>query len=195
MFIEQRITYNDDDFFNNSNENQFNVRDKLINPYNYGNYGCKSWIWGLIQNVIDFFSPWKVRTLIRNTNATNKTVGISGEAYIYEHLLNSGKFRSVKWNMLDFTGPGEYFIFNGNIYFIALNSEKHYDILVETFNNRKIYIEVKSTRGEFGNKIPFYISYKQLEMMELVQPPDEYLLAVVFNVLENPKHFFMTLKK
>jgi len=190
MFIEPKIIYDDNDFFNNNNENQFNKRNKLINP---NSNDCKSWIWGLIQNVMDFISLRKDRTLIRT--ATKKTVGLSGEAYIYELLLNSGKFRSVKWNMLDFTGPGEYFIFNGNIYFIALNSEKHYDILVETFTNRKIYIEVKSTRGEFGNKIPFYISYKQLEMMELTQPPNEYLLAIVFNVLENPKHFFMTLKK
>ncbi len=189
MLIEPRIIYNDDNFFNNNNESQFNIRNKSINT---NNCGCISWIWTLIKNIVDSIFSSEERTIERN--ATLKTVGLSGEAYIYELLLNSGRFRKVKWNMLDFIGPGEYFIFNGNTYFIALNSGKHYDILVETFTNRKIYIEVKSTRGEFGNKIPFYISYKQIEMMKSTQPPDEYLLAIVFNVLENPKHFFMTLK-
>ena len=33
----------------------------------------------------------------------------------------------------------------------------HYDIVVETFNNYKIYIEVKSTKSKFGNKIQFFI--------------------------------------
>ena len=46
-------------------------------------------------------------------NPINKKTGISGEAYIYELLSNSGKYKSIKWNMLDTTGKGEKFEYNG----------------------------------------------------------------------------------
>lgn len=64
---------------------------------------------------------------------------------------------------------------------------------METFEKSKLYIEVKSTKGKFGKKVPFYISCKQIEMMKSIKSPDKYILAVVFNVMDNPKHFFMEL--
>ena len=30
-------------------------------------------------------------------------------------------------------------------------------------------------------------------MMKSIKSPDKYILAVVFNVMDNPKHFFMEL--
>jgi len=125
-------------------------------------------------------------------NPVNIRTGISGEAYIYELLSNSGKYKSVKWLMLDETGKGQPFEYKGKTYNIV-QDYSHYDILVETYDNQKLYIEVKSTKREFGNKVPFFISKKQIEMMETTKSPDKYILAVVFDVMYNPKHFFMVL--
>ena len=94
--------------------------------------------------------------------------------------------------MLDETGKGLLFEYKGKTYNIVPDYS-HYDILVETYDNQKLYIEVKSTQGEFGNKVPFFISKKQIEMMESTKSPDKYILAVVFDVMYNPKHFFMVL--
>ena len=127
-------------------------------------------------------------------NPINRKTGISGEAYIYELLSNSGKYKSVKWNMLDNTGHGEDFEYNGKHYKIHSDGS-HYDILVETFDGQKIYVEVKSTRNIFTNKVPFYLSQKQIEKMEQIEPSSEYVLAIVFDVMGQPKHFFMTLRK
>ena len=67
-------------------------------------------------------------------NPLNKKSGISGEAYIYELLLNSGNYKSVKWQMLNETNSGETFYYNGKIYKIKPD-DSHYDILVETYDN------------------------------------------------------------
>ena len=126
-------------------------------------------------------------------NTLNLKTGITGEAYIYELLLNSGEFKNVKWNMIN-EAIGENFEYNGKKYKIFPDGS-HFDILVETKDDHKIYIEVKSTKYEFGNKVPFYLSQKQIEMMNEIKPPNEYALAIVFDTLNNPKHFFMNLRK
>ena len=125
-------------------------------------------------------------------NHLNKKSGISGEAYIYELLLNSGNYKSVKWQMLSGTSSGETFYYKGKIYKIKPD-DPHYDILVETYDNHKLYIEVKSTKNKFGKKVPFYLSQKQIEMIKSIKPQDKYILAVVFDVIIKPKHFFMIL--
>ena len=125
-------------------------------------------------------------------NKLKEKTGFSGEAYIYELLLNSGKYKNVKWLMLSENGFGEDFEFNGKKYNIK-QDDSHYDIVVETFENYKYYIEVKSTKNKFGNKVPFYLSQKQIETMKSIKSPDKYILAVVFNILIEPKHFFMIL--
>ncbi|ORY15662.1 hypothetical protein LY90DRAFT_708474 [Neocallimastix californiae] len=113
-------------------------------------------------------------------NPINKRTGLCGEAYIYKFLKQTGEFKSVTWNsLLNGRGNGQLLEYKGDVYHIVENGS-HYDILCETFDGCKKYIEVKSTVGEFGNKVPFYIN--------------EYVLAVVFNVMNNPDHFFMTLK-
>ena len=96
--------------------------------------------------------------------------------------------------MLDNTGQGQDFEYNGKNYKIHSDGS-HYDILVETFDGRKIYVEVKSTKNKFNNKVPFYLSLNQIAKMEKIEFPNEYVLAIVFNVMSQPKHFFMTLRK
>jgi len=121
----------------------------------------------------------------------NEETGIIGEAYIYELLRDSGKFKNVIWKMED-NYNGRRFRYNGTTYYIRPDGS-HYDIEVETFNNCRFYIEVKSTKYELGNKVPFFISKKQIDMMKLTEYPNKYILAIVFNAMSNPSHFFMTM--
>ena len=111
---------------------------------------------------------------------------------MYEFLKNSGEYKKVTWNILNEKGLGEIFEYKGKKYNIV-QDDSHYDIVVETYDNYKIYIEVKSTKNKFGKKVPFYLSHKQIEIMESIKSPDKYILAVVFDVLYEPKHFFMEL--
>ena len=127
-------------------------------------------------------------------NSFNKKTGNFGEAYIYELLKNSGKYKNVIWKMLSTNENGEDIEINGKVYNV-IPDDSPYDIVVETFDNYKLYIEVKSTRKNMGNKVPFYISQRQIDMMERTKPPDKYILAIVFNVMDAPRHFFMTLDK
>lgn len=127
-------------------------------------------------------------------NPVNRRTGNCGEAYIYELLLNSSKYKNVIWKMLNKEGKGELLEYNGKKYYINPDGS-HYDIVVETFQGEEFFIEVKSTRHEFGNKVPFYISKKQIEMMKSVKFPNKYILAVVFNVMDNPKTLFYVSKK
>ena len=76
--------------------------------------------------------------------------------------------------MLSENGLGELFEYNGKKYHI-IPDDSHYDIEVETFEKSKLYIEVKSTKGKFGKKVPFYISCKQIEMMKSIKSPDKYI--------------------
>ncbi|OUM57448.1 hypothetical protein PIROE2DRAFT_17572 [Piromyces sp. E2] len=136
------------------------------------------------------------RCFIKYYNDTlNKRIGNCGEAYIYELLRNSGKYKSVRWCMLNENG-NEILEYRGKTYTI-MESGLHYDILVETMDNRNIFIEVKSTRYEYeyGNKVPFYLSQQQIRYMEKTIYPDEYVLAIVFDVMNNPKHFFLNLRE
>ena len=146
--------------------------------------------------MIKYTDDFDFTSSINSNNPINRRTGISGEAYIYELLKKSGKFKKVKWNMLSKTGNGENFEYKGKNYKINLDNS-HYDILVKTYDDCKIYIEVKSTKHKFEdkNKIPFFISHKQIEIMEKTEYPNEYILAIVFDVMSNPNHFFMTLRK
>ena len=146
------------------------------------------------QNSLPSFLQYAGDFDFGNDNSANIRTGINGEAYIYELLSSSGKYKSVKWNMLDNSELGVDFEYNGKIYKIHCDGS-HYDILVETFDGRKIYVEVKSTKYNFYNKVPFYISQKQIEKMKQIELPNEYVLTIVFNVMNQPKHFFMTLRK
>eukprot|EP00833_Pecoramyces_ruminatium_P003026 jgi/Orpsp1_1/1177058/evm.model.c7180000060037.1 len=150
-----------------------------------------------VMNESSCGSPYIVRSGSENIKVSynskiSSKIGIIGEAYIYELLRDSGKFKNVTWKMLN--DNGRNFSYDGKNYKI-LRDGSHYDIEVEIFNDNKIYIEVKSTKYEFGNnKIPFFLSKTQIDMMEITKNPDKYILAVVFNTLTNPKHFFMEMR-
>ena len=142
-----------------------------------------------IQNIINFADD------LDFDNNTKKYTGNCGEAYIYELLLNSNKYKKVTWKMLTEEGRGELFEYRGKKYYVNNSDRTHYDIEVETIEGYHYFIEVKSTKRVIGYKIPIYLSTKQIETMRKVKFPDKYILAVVFNVIDSPKHFFMTLSE
>ena len=149
------------------------------------------------ENVIFFKSSFNNILSYGNeldfTNKINKQNGIRGEAYIYELLKNSCNYKTVTWKMLNEYVGGELFEYNGKKYYINSSEGSPYDIVVETYQGNKYYIEVKSTKNQFGNKVPFYLSQNQIETMRSVKNPDKYILAVVYDVINNPRHFFMCL--
>ena len=95
--------------------------------------------------------------------------------------------------MLNEDKVGELFEYNGKKYYLNNSEGSPYDIEVETYHGNKYYIEVKSTKNKFGKKVPFYLSQKQIETMESIENPNKYILAVVYDVSYNPRHFFMCL--
>jgi len=127
----------------------------------------------------------------------NEKTGYRGEAYIYElleELRRTGQIKSVEWKTLSKTGQGKELEFRGKTYYLIPDGS-HYDIVVETNNNHKIYIEVKTTSREYnGKKVPFFLSQKQIETMNEINYPNEYILAIVFDINNSPEHFFMNLK-
>ncbi|OUM58091.1 hypothetical protein PIROE2DRAFT_16738 [Piromyces sp. E2] len=132
-----------------------------------------------------------------NDFSTNENTGYSGEAHIYEFLENlriSGQLKSVEWKSLSKNGYGTLIKYKGKSYWI--NSDgSHYDFVVETNNSRKIYIEVKSIKYPYnGKKIPFYLSQLQIEEMNSIKYPNEYVLAVVFDVYKSTQHYFLNLR-
>ena len=57
----------------------------------------------IISNIIDYGDDLDFGNTVKKTN------GNSGEAYIYELLLSSKKFKNVDWKMLGETGKGQAF--------------------------------------------------------------------------------------
>ncbi|OUM65748.1 hypothetical protein PIROE2DRAFT_7163 [Piromyces sp. E2] len=122
---------------------------------------------------------------------TNKFTGFRGEASIYEYLVKSNKFKSITW--MRKKESGEKYEFNGKIYFLDSN-DCDYDIVAETMDDRKFFIMVKSTIYDFDQKVPVYLNESQLKKMKKIRSPNEYILAVVYGVMNNPKFYFISLR-
>ena len=154
--------------------------DKILdeNSINFYNVTCRDIL--NFGNDFDFELP------------ENKKIRICGEAYIYELLLNSKKYKKVKWNHLSETLIGEPFEYNGKKYKIV-PCFSDYNILVESFDNHKLYIEVKTSENKFSNRVHSFICKRQMEKMKSTKPPDKYILALVFNIRNKPDHFFVAL--
>jgi len=125
---------------------------------------------------------------------TNKSIGYCGEAYIYEKLKKSKKFKSIQWmRKKDDDSDGQNFEYNGKSYIIDPKAFD-YDIVVETMNDHTYNIIVKSTMHDFGNRVPIYFSKNQIKMMKKIRYPNEYILAIVYGVMNNPKCLFIKIK-
>ena len=121
--------------------------------------------------------------------------GYKGEAYIYRQLVKSGNFRDVIWeHKSDIPTDIEITDFEGNNHYIKDNGSK-YDLIAETFEGKKIYIEVKSTRTtiEEADKIALPISSREWRFVNQISENDKYCLARVFDVENNPEGHYLSL--
>jgi len=174
----------------NKQINSNNTKSISINFYSGFNDNEKIFIRDTFNEVIRYNYDFYFNS------SRNKITGLNGEVYIYELLLRSNQFESVEWTMQRKEGYGQKFDCKGKTYFIDPEDGSHYDIIAKAKDGRQFYIEVKSTSYEFcNNKVPFYLSKMQIETMKRVTPPNEYILAIVFDVMNNPKHFFMNLRE
>lgn len=121
--------------------------------------------------------------------------GYKGEAYIYSQLIKSGNFKNIIWEHQSIE-PTEMKItdYEGNTHYIKENYSK-YDLIIETYDCNKIYIEVKSTRTsiEEADKIALPISSREWKFVSQISKNEKYYLARVFNVENNPEGHFLSL--
>lgn len=121
--------------------------------------------------------------------------GYKGEAYIYSQLMKSGTFKNVIWEHKSEMPTGlEIVDYEGTAHFIKDNFSK-YDLTAETFDGKKIYIEVKSTRTsiEQADTIALPISSREWKFVNEISGNEKYCLARVFDVENNPEGHYLSL--
>ncbi|MGI6319583.1 MAG: DUF3883 domain-containing protein [Bacteroidales bacterium] len=121
--------------------------------------------------------------------------GYKGEAYIYRQLVKSGNFKDVVWeHKSEIPTDIEIIDFEGNNHYIKDNGSK-YDLTAETFEGKKIYIEVKSTRTTIdeADRIALPISSREWRFVNQISENDRYCLARVFDVENNPEGHYLSL--
>ena len=121
--------------------------------------------------------------------------GYKGEAYIYSQLVKSGNFKNVIWEHKSEKPTNiEIVDYEGNNHYVKDNYSK-YDLIVETFDGNKIYIEVKSTRTsiEQADTIALPISSREWKFVNQINENDKYCLARVFDVENNPEGHYLSL--
>jgi len=121
--------------------------------------------------------------------------GYKGEAYIYSQLIKSGNFRNVVWeHKSEIPTDIEITDYEGNNHYIKDNGSK-YDLTAETYEGKKIYIEVKSTRTsiEQADTIALPISSREWKFVNQISENDKYCLARVFDVENNPEGHYLSL--
>lgn len=122
--------------------------------------------------------------------------GYKGEAYIYKQLLNSNVFKEVIWEHKSNEDTDLSIIdFEGEKHYISENYSK-YDLVVKTHDDKTIYFEVKSTRTSLSDAdtIALPISHREWNFVSKVNVNDDYCLARVFEVEENPEGHYLNMK-
>ena len=121
--------------------------------------------------------------------------GYKGEAYIYSQLKKSGQFQNISWEHKSEVPTDIQIVdYEGESHFIKENYSK-YDLIVETNEGAKIYIEVKSTRTSLADAdtIALPISSREWKYVNQINVNDKYYLARVFNVENNPEGHYLSL--
>ncbi|PTN09302.1 uncharacterized protein DUF3883 [Mangrovibacterium marinum] len=121
--------------------------------------------------------------------------GYKGEAYIYGQLMKSGQYKNIVWpNKSEVPTHFEITDHEGNQYYI--NDERNgYDIVAETEDGRKVFIEVKSTRTLLADadKIALPISRREWQFVNKINGNDKYCLARVFDVENSPQGHYLSM--
>ena len=122
--------------------------------------------------------------------------GYKGEAYVYKELKESGVFKNIRWeHKSDEATDLSIIDYKGEKHFIKENYSK-YDLVAETYDDKLFYIEVKSTRTSLSNtdKISLPISRREWKFVDEITKDENYCLARVFEVENNPEGHYLVMK-
>lgn len=122
--------------------------------------------------------------------------GYKGEAYVYKELKESGIFKNIRWeHKSDEATDLSIIDYKGEKHFIKENYSK-YDLVAETYDDKLFYIEVKSTRTSLSDtdKISLPISRREWKFVDEITKDENYCLARVFEVENNPEGHYLVMK-
>ncbi|KAK8840183.1 hypothetical protein M9Y10_031127 [Tritrichomonas musculus] len=124
-----------------------------------------------------------------------KEISYTGQALVYEVLLNSKKFSVVKWSAKsDAKTNFQITLGNGHKYFIN-EKDDHYDIYAEDLKKKKFFFKIKSTKDveDDDKKFSFAVSKAQFKFAsDLSNKGSQFVLVLVKNVLQSPEYLFLT---
>lgn len=125
----------------------------------------------------------------------NRENSYKGEAYIYSQLIKSDHFKNVIWEQKS-VEPTELTIidYENNSHYIKKNYND-YDLIAETHEGNRIYIEVKSTRTSIQevDRIAIPISSREWKFVNQISINDKYCLARVFDVENEPQGYYLSI--
>jgi len=121
--------------------------------------------------------------------------GWKGEAYVWKVLLEKG-FKVVWPNKSETKTANQIVDFEGEVHFIEDKMQK-FDLSVLLSNNKKSYIQVKSTTTDItrADEIAMPISVREWKFVNEKADDDAFYLARVFNVTSSPDVYFMKVDK
>jgi hypothetical protein len=106
-------------------------------------------------------------------------VGYRGEAAVFTHLRDSHLFKTVTWVNQSSTGKR---VELGDEVFFMTESGKHYDIELQTKEDRTIHVEVKSScYDKYGGRACHWFGGEQLDIFASATDLRGSVMALIFN--------------
>lgn len=122
-----------------------------------------------------------------------REIGDKGECFVYEMLCSRFGRSNVKWsNYVPNDENARVVRFGGKEY--RLHTTSHDFDFVVSYNNKTIYVEVKTTSGNIKNSkiFPLIFEPKEWEWIDVNNEDDAlHYIVRVFDVENNPKAYFL----
>ena len=122
-----------------------------------------------------------------------REIGDKGECFVYEMLCNRFGRSNVKWsNYVPNDENARVVRFGGKEY--RLHTTSHDFDFVVSYNNKTIYVEVKTTSGNIKNSknFPLIFEPKEWEWIDVNNEDDAlHYIVRVFDVENSPKAYFL----
>lgn len=121
--------------------------------------------------------------------------GWKGEAFIYTQLNKINRFH-VDWRNLTDHSDNVITDFEGNSYYVNDRGEEFDIVLTRILDQKKIYLQVKSTVTDLSqiDNFGLPISTREWKFIENIENESEYYIVRVFNLLVNPKSYYLNMK-
>ena len=122
-----------------------------------------------------------------------REIGDKGECFVYEMLCSRFGRSNVKWsNYVPNDENARVVRFGGKEY--RLHTTSHDFDFVVSYNNKTIYVEVKTTSGNIKNSknFPLIFEPKEWEWIDVNNEDDAlHYIVRVFDVENSPKAYFL----